>query len=200
MNKTEDHRFELVVKGGATFFAHISDRDSTTISNFSCWEQAFRIYSNVLTRVYPAKASELIQYNHTHLYCGINLWENVYHYDKEFRMHISKFPQRSWSVILQQAWSMCLKDRVKNDDGKTLGNVGGNVQTGVKRREKISEPCKRYNRGKCTYGKNCIYEHRCSVTKCRKFGHVPTSVSCEVKLTMITNKYKAISKFLLNLF
>ena len=170
VNKLEDNRFELVMRGGSTFFAPVADRDCTNISNFSRWEQAFRIYSNVLTKVYPAKASELIQYNHTIYTAALTFtWENVYHYDKEFRMHISKFPQRSWSVILQQAWSMCLKDRVKNgEEGKGGGNTTGPGGPG---RSKVNEPCKRYNKGKCTYGKNCIYEHRCAVPKCRKFGH-----------------------------
>ena len=63
--RLEDQRFELVVKGGLTFFSPVAEREVTSISNFSRWEQAFRIYSNIITRVYPAKASELIQYNHT---------------------------------------------------------------------------------------------------------------------------------------
>ena len=78
-------------------------------------------------------------------------------------MHVRKFPQHSWSIILQQAWSMCLKDRIhvntSNDDAK-FGNL-----------HKIKEPCKRYNRGKCTYGARCRYEHRCAIKKCGKFGH-----------------------------
>ena len=168
VSKLEDNHFELMVKGGSTFFAPVSDRDSTTISNFSRWEQAFCIYSNILTRVYPAKTSELIQYNHTIYTAALKFtWDNVYHYDKEFRMHISKFPQRSWSVILQQAWSMCLKDRVKG--GEDYRNPGGSNSSG--KCEKINEPCCHYNKGKCTYGKNCIYEHQCAVQKCQKFGH-----------------------------
>ena len=65
VTKMDDHRYELVVKGGNTYFSPIAERENTIISNFSRWEQAFRIYSNVLTRAYPGKASELIQYNHT---------------------------------------------------------------------------------------------------------------------------------------
>ena len=79
-------------------------------------------------------------------------------------MHISKFPQCSWSVILQQAWPMRLKDRVKpTEDRGTPGGSSGKA--------KIREPCKRYNAGKCTYGAKCMYEHRCAIKKCGKFGH-----------------------------
>ena len=166
ITKVEDHRFELVVRGGSTFFAPVSEHETTSIANFSCLKQAFRIYSNILTRVYHAKASELIQYNHTIYTAALSfVWDNVYQYDKEFRMHISKFPQRSWSVILQQAWSMCLKDRVKGpDDIRTGGGSSGKPNRG-------KEPCRRFNQGKCYYGARCIFDHHCSVKKCGKFGH-----------------------------
>ena len=115
ITREEDHRMEIVNKGGLTYFVPVSDRECGSISNFSRWEQAFRIYSNVYTRRYPYKASELIQYNHI-IYTAAQtyVWENVYLYDKEFR-HLSNFPQRSWAVILQQAWMMYLKDWVRDD-------------------------------------------------------------------------------------
>ena len=152
ITKVEDHRFELVIRGGNTYFAPVSDRDSTAISSFARWEQAFRIYSNILTKAYPNKATELIQYNHIIYTASLSFaWENIYLYNKEFRMHVSNFPQHSWSIILQQAWSMCLKDRIhvntSNDDAKSGGFC------------KVKEPCKRYNKGKCTYGARCRYKH-----------------------------------------
>ena len=41
---------------------------------------------------------------------------------------------------------------------------------GVKKK-KDREPCRHFNKGRCTYGLSCHYDHRCSVKKCRKFGH-----------------------------
>ena len=118
----EDHCFELVMKGGNSYFAPIADRDATTIPSFAKWEQAFHIYSNVMTRAYPGKASELIQYNHIIYTAALSfVWENVYSY-KEFHYHISKFPQRSWAIILQQAWSMRLKDKLKEDTRNAFHN------------------------------------------------------------------------------
>ena len=167
ITKIEDHRFELVVRGGSTFFAPVSDREALTISNFSHWEQAFRIFSNILIRVYPAKPLELIQYNHTIYIAALTfMWDNVYQYDKEFRMHISKFPQRSWAVILQQAWSMCHKDRVCNHEDTQRG---GGVAAGNRDGKKEMYKC--FNRGKCTFGASCCYDHRCAVKRCGKFGH-----------------------------
>ena len=38
--------------------------------------------------------------------------------------------------------------------------------------KKIKEPCCRFNKGRCTFGLSCKFEHHCSVPKCGKFGHV----------------------------
>ena len=77
-------------------------------------------------------------------------------------MHISKFCQCNWAIILQQAWSMCLKDKVRQfgDDNRPAKNI-----------KKGGEPCCRFNKGKCTYGSSCKFDHQCSVKKCSKFGH-----------------------------
>ena len=160
VSEEEDHRMELINRGGSTFFVPVSDREIATISNFGKWEQAFRVFSNIYTRAYPEKASELIQYNHI-IFTAANtyVWDNVYQYDNEFRMHLSNFPSRSWSIILQQAWAMCLKDRLfKSEESRN----------GV---HKIKEICRRYNKGKCPNGFSCKYEHRCAVEDCGKFGH-----------------------------
>ena len=88
---TKDGRMELVSRGGATYFVPASDKDaSCNITGFGRWEQAFRIFSNVYTRAYPWKSLELIQYNHIIYTASLSFsWENVYLYDKEFRMHLS---------------------------------------------------------------------------------------------------------------
>ena len=72
---------------------------------------------------------------------------------------MSKFPQRSWSVILQQAWNLRLKDRIRHDNFNDRGKPAF----------KSKEICKRFNRGKCHSGSACRYEHRC--LGCGKFGH-----------------------------
>ena len=158
----EDNRMEIVSKIGMTFLSPVSDREMVQINGYNKWEQAFRVYSNVLTTKFPEKATELLQYGHTiHTASMAYIWENVYSYDREFRHHISRHPTRTWSVILQQAWTMLLKDRLKSDSGK------GNFPQGKKK----PEPCRRFNKGRCSFGLACRYEHRCSVPKCGKFGH-----------------------------
>ena len=172
--KTDDNRLELVSKGGLMYFVPVSDREDTNISNFGKWEQAFRVYCNIYMRSFPEKASQLIQYNHViHHAFTFFTWENVYMYDKEFRMHMSHYPNRNWAIILQQVWSMYLKDRLpyRSDTTPSSYTSGGHHGNAKNNGEKINEPCRRFNKGKCPNGPSCKYEHHCTVPKCGKFGH-----------------------------
>ena len=138
---------ELIHKNGMTFWSPVSQREGqgNLITSFGKWETAFRVFSNIYAGQYPLKAAELLQYSHViHMASQTYYWENIYLYDKEFRFHMSKHPQRSWAVILQQAWNLRLKDKIKFD----------NFQ-GDKSRPKSKEICKRFNRGKCNLGASC---------------------------------------------
>ena len=161
----EENRLELVTRNGSTYFVPASDRDSTSITSFAKWEQAFRVFSNIYSRAYPGKAMELIQYNHViHVVASTYIWENVYRYDKEFRRHISNFPHHSWSVILQQAWAMYLKDRIPQRFDRHDNYAQRNPS-------KVNKIRRRFNKGKCPNGNSCKYKHRCDVKECGKFGH-----------------------------
>ena len=165
--KEEEHqRLEIVNRNGMSYLLPVADRESVQINSYGKWEQAFRIYSNIVTAKHPGKATELLQYNHTiHAASTSYIWENVYSYDKEFRHHIGRHPQRPWNVILQQAWTMLLKDRVWNENSYFhKGKMQG-------KNKHDREPCRRYNRGRCSFGLSCHYDHRCSVKECGKFGH-----------------------------
>ena len=162
----EENRLELVTRGGATYFVPASDRDNASITSFTKWEQAFRVFSNIFSRAYPSKVTELIQYNDIiHVAASTYIWENVYRYDKEFRRHISNFPHHSWSVILQQAWAMYLKDRIPAQRFDRHDN------SSHRNPNKVNEICRRFNKGRCPNGNSCKYEHRCDVKECGKFGH-----------------------------
>ena len=162
----EENRLKLVTRGGVTYFVPASDRDNASITSFTKWEQAFRVFSNIFSRAYPSKVTELIQYNHIiHVAASTYIWENVYRYDKEFRRHISNFPHHSWSVILQQAWAMYLKDRIPPQRFDRHDN------SSHRNPNKVNEICRRFNKGRCPNGNSCKYEHRCDVKECGKFGH-----------------------------
>ena len=173
----EDGRMELIFKKGKSYWTPVTQ--TVIINNFAKWEQAFRIFCDIYTRHHPDKSPELIQYNHViHSISLAYTWENVYAYDKEFRIHISKHPNRNWGVILQQAWSMKLRDRIYTGDQKDQRNTGnshgfslgqGSSSTPNSHKGKVNEPCRKFNKGKCKFGNSCRYEHRCSY--CFKFGH-----------------------------
>ena len=143
----------------------------TSINSFIKWEQAFRVFSSIYTAFHPARAGELIQYNHIiHSASQMFAWENIYRYDREFRIHMSRHHMnRSWAVILQQVWSMFSKDKVSYNHTpgtSRWNNHSNNGQQGSSTQRKL---CFDFNRGMCSYGKRCKFEHRCSF--CNKFGH-----------------------------
>ena len=166
----EDGRMELVIRNGKTYWTPVSE--GISINNFNRWEQAFQIYSEIYTKQFPHRSSELIQYNHViHLISLSYTWDNIYSYDKEFRLHLSKHPTRSWAVILQQVWSMKLKDRLANQSFNHGQPQGGQLASSYNKSQspKSSDHCRRINRGKCKFGASCRYDHHCSY--CNKYGH-----------------------------
>ena len=110
----DDHHMEMVNRGGMSFWVPVADRETTNINSYLKWEQAFRVFSNIYTSYHPTKTGELIQYNHIiHTASQTFAWDNVYRYDREFRIHMTcHHLHRSWGVILQQAWAMFLKDKI----------------------------------------------------------------------------------------
>ena len=109
----EDHRLTFVNKGGVPYLVPASDKSDSQINSYGKWNRAFQVFSEIITRKYPEKAQELLQYDHViHTAAQTFQWDNVAAYDKDFRIHISRHPARTWSVILQQAWSMRLNDKI----------------------------------------------------------------------------------------
>ena len=158
----DENRLELLHKDGHTYWVPAGDlRSGNIISNFAKWEQAFRIFANVYTKRHPHKSSELLQYSHIiHTASQSYMWENVYAYDKDFRMHLSEFPQRMWGIILQQSWSLRLKDKIKHSQDSLWRPSNQSHE---------HDYCKCHNRGYCSYGLECRYKHRCLY--CHKYGH-----------------------------
>ena len=117
-------------------------------------------FSEIYMKAHPYRAAELVQYHHLiHIASQSFVLDNVYLYDKDFQIHMSKHTNHSWAIILQQVWMVRLHDRIKNVNN--TGNDGA---------KKSSELCKQLNKtGRCTYGASCKYEHRCSY--CFKYSH-----------------------------
>ena len=165
----EEDRLELVYKEVKAFWVP-SRGNGVVINSFSKWEQAFWVFSNIYTKQHPHRASKLIEYNHIiHTISMQYTWNNIYAYDKDFQLHMARNPDRSWAIILQQAWNMRLVDKIGRSEGAYAANQGSNIGHSGEGGSKVSELCHKFNRGKCTHGANCKYEHRCSYSF--KFGH-----------------------------
>ena len=93
----DDNRYEMIVRDGRTYWVPANaSHDGTGITNFNRWEQAFRVYSDIYMRAFPHRSSELIQYCHLiHTASQSFTWENVYMYDKDFRLHMARHPSQS---------------------------------------------------------------------------------------------------------
>ena len=87
--RDDKQRLEIINKNGLSYLSPISD-SNTAINSYNKWEQAFRVYSNILTSKFPAKSPELLQYNHTiHTASMTYACKNVAVYDREFHTHIA---------------------------------------------------------------------------------------------------------------
>ena len=161
----------MINRGGFSYWVPLNDK-TQGITSYVKWDQAFRVYLDVYTSKFPERTSELIQYSHIIQTTSYNYsWENVYLYDREFRRHMKRHLERSWGVILQQAWTMFLKNHLSTTPthnryggNGTQGNQGAEHKSGVSKRL-----CFTFNRGECTYGTKCKFDHRCGF--CGKYGH-----------------------------
>ena len=169
----EDNRMVPINENGEQYWKPFADTKITGISSYSKWEVAFRVFSDIFARKFAEKSPELIQYGHVIYTTSLShSWEQVYGYDREFRIHMSRYPLRSWGIILQSAWNMKLGEKPRSSESAAHSdNNGNNYQRSNGRggSSKKKEICRRYNRGNCTYGTNCRFDHKCVV--CLKFGH-----------------------------
>ena len=176
VQQEDDHHLEMIFRGGQAYWVPAGEKDTQAIHSFSKWEQAFRVYSDIYLRRHPGRSTELIQYNHVIYSMSLTYaWDNVYAYDKDFRLHMGRHPERSWGIILQQAWSMRLKDKLFKSDGQlhrveTKSHQDSQVQGSAENGGvAVNRICRRYNKGRCSFGPSCRFEHRCFY--CFKFGH-----------------------------
>ena len=167
-----EEKLELVSRGGNIGFVPLSEREKKCISSIMSWNTAFRVFSKIYTERYPERGTELVEYSHNiHLLAETFVWNNVYRYDREFRYHMEKHPERNWGMVLQRAWTLYLRDKIQFNTGtdqRQLKSFDNNSQKGVSSK-KVNKICYKYNGGKCTYGFNCKFQHKCGV--CNKFGH-----------------------------
>ena len=170
-----DQRMQMVFRNGMAYWAPV--QDAQPISSFMKWEQAFRVFSDIYCRSNPTRSPELIQYSHIISTLSTQyVWDNVYAYNIDFRLHMQQHPTRNWSMILSQAWFLRLREKLTRYEHGHGGHghgpgkfAGRNSNNNGRSPPSGGDECRRFNRGRCTYGHTCRYEHKCSY--CFKFGH-----------------------------
>lgn len=178
--KRSYHRFRDK-KPGYTFSleegrpSFVQEDDSKELNSFAKWEEAFEIYASIYIRAHPSRANELSEYKYDiRDAASTYIWENVFDYDIEFRLHMAKHPDRDWAARLTDKYTKFMKNHIRfecnsNNYGGRQGSQTFVPSTPNSRNPKGQENCRRYNKGRCTWGKDCRYAHRCDI--CGKRGH-----------------------------
>ena len=173
-DEDQQQKMMMVNKGGLSYWIPVMDK-SSAITGYHRWDQAFRVFLDIYTNRFPERTSELIQYGHIIQTAAQSyMWDNVYMYDREFGRHMERFPDRSWGVILQQAWTMFLKDRAGSSTPGHRQSYGANgngagPSTLEQKPPVVCKLCFPFNRGNCKFGAKCKFDHRCGL--CGKYDH-----------------------------
>lgn len=126
------------------------------------------MFLGVYNQYWPNRTQELLQYSYVIQTASQNhAWESVYNYDLAFREIMSEQPNTHWGVISQQTWMLEIGEGgQKSGKGGQTGEISF---SGQKPSSRGKNPCWRFNKGRCTFGERCEYDHRCS--HCGKRGH-----------------------------
>ena len=164
-----DNRMEIINKDGRTYFVPANE-NSKRVYNHQTWQKAFRVYATIYSRANPHRAAEILQYMDVIGNAASTFaWENVAAYDYIHRQLMHQKPNRTWSKIYLQGWSMTMKDHLTYKS-----NGGQNRKGGTKKN--IDPYCWRFNKNNCCRV-NCRFEHKCSY--CGATGH--GVISCRKK-------------------
>lgn len=151
-------KVQMLNKDGETYLIASKDRQHPAINGIKRWCDAFRIFIAVYVNKHPHRAMELLQYMDMIQDTATRfVWENVDRYDVLFREHMQKHPNRNWGTVYQMAYNFALKDKISHNSPKPN-----------RPRKKLT--CRRLNKtGKCKFGNNCRFDHRCD--SCGEYGH-----------------------------
>ena len=165
----EEDRYQMFCnKKGETFWAP-PEKSSGSINSIEKWDEAFRVFSKIYSKFKPERACELVEYSQLiHTAASTFVWANVYNYDRHFRLFLSKHSERKWGIILQQAWMIYLCEKIPHSNQNPTNRPSSS--DGSRRTGKI---CYKFNKGRCNFGYNCKFDHRCGI--CMRFGHGATT-------------------------
>ena len=169
---------DLVIKGGQLT---VVKQKHNSITNIHVWTSAFMVFMGVMLEKWPNKGQELLKYMHTIRFAasrGSNTgWVG---YDEQYRLRKARFPYTSWGDIDVELWLLYVSSpqvqvqRVDFGGQAILASTGNSTQAVVPRwapniqKGKVGNlqrgirACWGFNRGKCQFGSNCKFAHKCS--------------------------------------
>lgn len=172
----EDENLCLTNRDGKTYHVPPLEREGNNVNSFKKWQIAFKVFMAVYIEEHPdrvKKPLEFIQYMQMIEEMTTTwIWENVYKYDKKHRRMMQQFPRRHWHVPYQSAKGVLKTTHAMNIN---VGNSKNRKSTSSGRGKK--DICRNFNRGKCSYGASCRYDHKCAT--CGRFGH--NALQCRQK-------------------
>lgn len=160
-----DQRLNMIYKDGMPAFIPADREAFKDITGYKQWEVAFKVFMGVFISKWPDRANELLEYSHViHTASLTYPWESVFNYDIAMREILTDNPNRLWGTICQHTWALEIGEpgnkvnaQVIPGGSKVLGKTGSKI-------------CWRFNKGRCTFGDNCEFDHRCSVCGGRNHG------------------------------
>ena len=173
--RSEDNRMEWIYSEGSTYLGPVSDR-ANKINGFKRWEQAFRVYATIYCGANPHRSKEIWQYVAVISTASSSyVWGNVAEYDMTFRHLMAFNPSRSWAVMYNQMWNLCMCEPItpRSAFQSRYGGGGSGFGTNNQMNRSQSQNTKRLGNGKrqycwnfnrgltCKYGKKCRFIERC---------------------------------------
>ena len=186
--RPNEGRMEWVHRDCNTYLVP-ANRESK-INSIRRWEQAFRVYATIYCGANPSRSKEVWQYIAViNAAAASYAWDNVAAYDMNFRYLMAFNPKRSWAIMYNHMWNLCLKDPIvksspfraqsnqwSSDNFSPAGNsmhhssgsANSNYNNSSGQSKKVDDPtkptyCWNWNKGvKCRFGKKCKFIERCS--------------------------------------
>lgn len=162
-----DNQLQVVHQEGSTYFVPVDCDNVKDITSCKQWEVAFKVFMGIYISKWPERSDELLQYSHNvQVAATMYPWENVFNYGIAMREIHTDHPERLWGQICQHTWALELGEPSQ----KTNFVQANNTSTATPNVRSPRKVCWKFNKGRCTYGAACEYDHRCSVCGGRNHG------------------------------
>ena len=141
---------------------------SKECANWGEWQSAFQVFMAVYVTTHLDKVLDLLKYKKMIQDASRSFkWDSVLPYDYQFCQYIVEYPTMSWGIKNAELYLECFNGYIALPP-----KVPKNFSTGNHPKGSGTLICNNFNKGLCTWGKSCKFEHKCF--KCKSMGHPTT--------------------------